>query len=325
MKSALSLVSAALLGGAALFSPPLSWGGSCCGGGSATALTVPKNALAVADLSFDSELYNGFWNRDGRHIPDPAGSDLKQYRLNLGGGYRFARDWQASLSLPIVWNDNRYSGTSSQTSGLGDATASLLYELLDDTAAWKIRDAADLVPGVTLGLSLVIPTGISPYDDLKSSFDVTGRGFYRLDGTLLVEKTVHPWNASLALAYGSYLERPVNREYGKAVTPYRKQLGDRMSASASLGYSYVIGTGGDMLIGAVSYAWLEEQDTSYSGVADVDSGFSKQSLGGTVTYSCTDRDWSIRGGWSHAIREHGWGRNFPTTDVFTVGVRYVFR
>lgn len=318
-------ISAAFLAGAAALSPLSARAGSCCGGGSAASLQVPWYAWGVADLSFDTELYDGYWNQDGTHKSDPPGSDLRQYRLNLGYAQRFATDWQASVTLPYVWNDNSYSGLSSRSDGLGDTTVSLWYEALVDNSAWRIRDPHDLIPGVTLGLSLLFPTGISPYDDVASSFDVTGRGFYRLDGNLLVEKTLQPWNLSLQLGYGTHFERPVNREYGRYVEPYHKQLGDRFSGSLSVGYNYYLGAGGDTLNGTASYAYLHEDDASINGRPDRTSGFRKQSVGTGLTYSNTDRDWSIRAAWNHAIQEDGWGRNFPTTDIITLGVRYVFR
>ena len=319
------IFSAALLVGAATFIPQTSWAASCCGGGSATSLIVPKYASAVADLSFDTEIYDGFWNQDGKHIADPPGSDLKQYRLNLGYAHRFFKDWQASVSLPYVWNDNSYSGLSSQTSGLGDTTLSLWYEATEDKSSWRVYELKDMVPAVSLGLSLLLPTGISPYDDVKSSFDITGRGLYRLDGNLLIEKVVQPWSTSVALSYGTYFERSINREYGKYVEPYTKQLGDRLSASLSLSYNYVLGTGGDMLIGTASYSYLNEGDGSFNGVRDSISAFHKQAVGGTIAYANNDSDWSIRAGWNHAIQQDGWGKNFPTTNIYTVGVRYAFR
>ncbi|MDD2367609.1 MAG: transporter [Desulfuromonadaceae bacterium] len=315
---------AALLFGAATLFPLHSFAASCCGGGSAAALTVPKYARAVADLSFDSEIYDGYWNQERKHVADPAGSDLKQYRINAGVGYRLARDWQASVSIPYVFNDNVYSGVNSQSDGLGDTTVAVTYELLDDNSSWKIYEAKDMIPAVSLGMSLLIPTGISPYDDQKSSFDITGRGFYRLDGTLLVEKVIRPFNASLALAYGKYLDRSVNREYGKYVQPYTKSLGDRASASISTGYTYVLGTAGDSIVGTFSYAYLNEEDASYNGSIDSGSGFDKQSLGAALSYYSNDHNWGVRAGWNHAIKQNGWGKNFPTTDIFSVGVRYVF-
>jgi hypothetical protein len=317
-------VIAALLTGAAVLFPLSARAASCCGGGSAASLTVPKYATAVADLSFDTELYNGYWNQERKHIADPPGSDLKQYRLNMGAGYRFAKDWQTSISVPFVKNDNSYSGVSSQTNGMGDTTVSLTYEALDDNSAWKVRDIGDMIPAVSLGVSLLLPTGISPYDDEQSSFDITGRGFYRLDGTLLIEKAIRPWNASLALAYGAYLKRSINREYGKYVEPYDKNLGDRFTASLSTGYTWVMGTGGDSMTLTASYAYLNEADASFNGKRDSGSGFDKQSLGGALSYANNDSNWSIRAGWSHAIMQNGWRKNFPATDVISLGVRYVF-
>ncbi len=324
MKLKFIIMSAALLVGAATLVTQPAGAASCCGGGSGASLNVPKYARAVADLSFDTELYDGYWNQEGKHLSDPPGSDLRQYRLNLGLGYRFATDWSASVSLPYVWNDNSYSGVTSQTDGLGDTTVSLTYELLDDNSAWKVRDLAGLMPGLSLGAALLLPTGISPYDDVSSSFDVTGRGFYRLDGTLLIDKTLRPWNAAMAFAYGTYFERTINREYGKYVEPYRKELGNRASASLSLGYTHILSAAGNSLAGSLSYAWLNEDDASYNGITDRNSGFRKQSLGGTVTYASTDSDWSVRGSWNHALQQDNWGKNFPTTDVFSLGVRYVF-
>ncbi len=320
----ISIVLAAVLGAAAACIPNSSQAASCCGGGSAASLSVPKYAVAVADLSFDTELYDGYWDQKGSHRPDPPESDLKQFRLNVGLGYRFAKDWQASISLPYVWNDNTYSGTSSRSDGLGDTTVSISYDLLDDKSSWKIYEAKDLIPAITVGMSLLIPTGISPYDDKNSSFDITGRGFYRLDGMLLVEKSLRPWNMSLSLAYGTYFDRSVNREYGKYVEPYTKGLGDRFTASASAGYTFIYGTGGDSITTTASYAYLNEGNASYNGIQASDSGFDKQSLGIAAAYSSTDHNWGLRLGWNHAIQQNGWGHNFPTTDVVSVGVRYVF-
>lgn len=325
MRLLTSLILAALLTGAAAFSAVSAWAGSCCGGGSATSLIVPKFARAVADISFDTELYDGFWNQDGKHIADPAGSDLKQYRVNLGYAHRFFKDWQASVSLPYLWNENKYSGLSSKSNGLGDATLAIWYDAVDDKSAWKVREPADLIPGITAGVSVLIPFGISPYDDIGSSFDVTGRGFYRMDGNLLIDKSLQPWSTSLALSYGTYFERAINREYGKFVEPYHRQLGDRFSLAPSVSYTYYLGSGGDTLTGTVSYSYLHEDDGTINGKRDNSTGFQKQAIGASVAFGGTDRDWSARVGFSHAVKEDGWGRNFPTTNIFTVGVRYVFR
>jgi len=279
----------------------------------------------MADVSFDIEKYSGYWDQHGIHRADPAGSDLQQYRLNLGYGQRFSPRWQANIVVPYVWNSNAYSGFSSRTDGLGDMTMNLWYEAQDDVSAWKVRNFKDMAPSILIGPSLIIPTGISPYDVVNSSFDVTGRGFYRLDGNVIVSKTIHPWTASLLLTYGTHFERTVNREYGNFVEPYHKKLGDRTSAALSVSYIYYFGTGGDTLTGTASLSQLREADATINGVRDPSSGFKKDAVGAALAYSSTDHDWSVRMGWNHAINYDGWGENFPTTDVYTLGVSYGFR
>jgi hypothetical protein len=316
---------AALLGGAAILYPLPAAAGSCCGGGSGASLLLPRIYQGMIDVSVDSELYHGYWDLNGKVKPDPPESDLRQYRLNIGYAKRLAERWQTSIIVPYVWNDNTYSGLSTRTDGIGDMTLNLWYEAVDDTSAWKIRNIGDTVPALAIGAALLVPTGISPYDDVASSFDITGRGFYRLDGNMIISKTLHPWSSSLSLSYGTHFERSVNREYGKYVEPYRKKLGNRFSGSLSLSYIYYIGTGGDTLAGTGSFTYLSEADASFNGDRDADSGFRKESIGLSLAYSSTDHDWSTRLSWSHAIRRDGWGENFPITDIYTLGVSYAFR
>jgi hypothetical protein len=319
------LLQAALLWGAACLTPPSALAGSCCGGGVASSLVLPRNYKAVVDLSMDWEKYDGFWNQDGKQIQDPPGSDLNQYRLNGWAALRFASRWQAGIVVPWVWNRNTYSGVSSDSSGLGDMTLALWYEALYDVSPLGVLSLKDLTPSVTVGASLLLPTGISPYDDIGSSFDVTGRGLYRLDGNLLADKTFNPWIGAVFLSYGTYIERPVNQEYGNPVEPYRIDLGNRFSAGASLSYVYYVGTAGDTLTGTGSFSYVHEADGTIDGAPDPTGGFSKRALGGGIAYSSTDHDWAVRASWSHSIRQDGWGENFPITDVFSLGVRYGFR
>jgi hypothetical protein len=153
---------------------------------------------------------------------------------------------------------------------------------------------------------------------------VTGRGFYRLDGTVLLDKSYRAWSGSLSLAYGFHFSRPVNRFYGAWVEPYRKRLGNRLSTSGSLGYRTFIGTGGTSLAFTAAVSYLQEDQGTIAGAPDPATGMEKTALAGTITWAGTDEDWSARASWSHAIRASGFGRNFPTTDIFTAGVRYVF-
>ncbi|HUI67992.1 MAG TPA: hypothetical protein VL087_07265 [Nitrospirota bacterium] len=316
------VICVALFTGAACFLSLRAFAGSCCGGGGGAALVLPTIYQSMVDVSFDSEKYVGYWSPQGQYVYAPVGY---QYRLNAGYALRLAQYWQASISVPYVWNNNQYSNGSTRSSGIGDTTLNLWYEALEDESAWKIRSMEDLTPSVMIGPSILIPTGISPYDNKPSSYDITGRGFYRFDGNVLITKTLHPWTASVSLAYGTYLQRPVNREYGKYVEPYEKKLGDRSSASVSLGYIYYIGSAGDTLTGTVSLSTLREENATINGKSQPDSGFQKDSYGATIAYSSTDSDWTIRVSCNNAIKSDGWGKNFPATNIYTIGVSYGFR
>ena len=321
----LALPLRALLAGAFCVSSSTTWAASCCGGGSSSSLMLPKFSQAMVGVSIDSESYDGYWDGSRNYTPDPPGSDLNQYRLNMGYAQRLASRWQASVNLPYVWNSNQYAGLSSSTQGLGDTTLSLWYENFDGvTCVWKVRKWEDLKPAIYFGAVLTVPTGISPYDDVDNSFDITGRGLYRLDGTVLMEKTIYPWNASFQYTYGKHLEHSVNREYGKYVEPYDKQLGDRQLLTVSGGYTYFLESM-DTLTFTLAYSDLREAKGAIDGRSDPSSEMEKRSLAGTLAFSTMDRDWVVKLTWSHALDGDGWGKNFPVTDTLTLGVNHVFR
>ncbi len=114
--------------GVICFSSPPLWAASCCGGGSATSLVLPKFSTSMINIALDVESYNGYWDSNGVYKDDPPGSDLNQYRLNFGYAHRLSSRWQAAVVAPYVWNSNQYAGLSSNTNGLGDMTLGLTYE-----------------------------------------------------------------------------------------------------------------------------------------------------------------------------------------------------
>jgi hypothetical protein len=314
-----------LLAGVICFSSPSLWAASCCGGGSATSLILPKFSKSMIDISLSAESYDGYWDGDGDYHNDPAGSDLNQYRLSFGYAHRLSSRWQAAIVAPYVWNSNQYSGLSSKTNGLGDMTLGLTYEAFDGIkCVWKVRDWKDLIPAAYFGMALTVPTGISPYDGVGNSFDITGRGFYRLDGNILLDKTIYPWNASVLLSYGKYLERDVNREYGKYVEPYTKELGDRVLGTATFGYTHFLDNM-DTMTFSFTYSHLEEDAGSIDGRPYYVSEMEKNSIGAIVAYSTMNRDWVYKFTFIHADPTDGQGQNFPVTDIVTLGVSHVFR
>ena len=81
------VLSGLVIGAALLFSQP-SLAASCCGGGSASSLVLPKFYTHMFGGSFNYEKYDGRWDSDGTYVEDDY--DLNQLRLNLGYAYRLA-------------------------------------------------------------------------------------------------------------------------------------------------------------------------------------------------------------------------------------------
>ncbi len=321
MKMSPQLVLAALLTSAPLGS---AWSASCCGGGSASTLILPKYFSDMVDVSFAYEQYDGYWNQQGKWTPDPVGSSLNQYRLTLGYAHRFGDHWQGSISLPYVINDNQYSGLDAQTDDIGDMQVSLWYEAFDGImCVTQVKRPKDLLPAAYLGLILTVPTGVSPYDEVDNNFDITGRGMYRLDAALSLEKSIGSWNAVIKTNYGKYLKRDVNREYGKYVAPYSAQLGDRKLVSGSIGYSQLLETM-DSVTYTLAYAYLSQNNGEIAGNPDPSSAFNKKSVTGSLAYATLSRHWVYRFSWNHSLADDDKGRNFPTTDIVTIGVSHVF-
>jgi len=309
----------------ALLSSSTTFAASCCGGGSAGSLILPKFGKKVVDVSFDIETYQGKWDSAGKYIADPKSDNQNQYRLNLAYGQRLSNNWQAGIVVPYVWNDNKVSGETSKTEGIGDTSIHFWYETFDRvTCVYQVNTLADLRPAIYLGGSLTIPTGSSMYsDDVDDNYDITGRGLYRFDTNIVIEKTIYPYTATLQASYGKYLARPVNQEYGEAIDPYTKRLGDRTSLSASLAYTVFL-EDLDTLTFTAALSKLSEGKAKTANHEEAESQFEKQSSALSMAYATPDLRYIYKASWSHAFASDNRGMNFSVTDIITLGVSYAF-
>lgn len=300
---------------------PFSFSASCCGGGASSGVILPKFDDAMWDISFSNETYNGYWTQQGEHKNDPAGSELKQRRLAFSYAHRIDEQWQLNVSMPLVDNQNQYSGESRSVQGLGDTQVGVWYETFERvTCVYKITGWQSLKPSVYFGTTLTLPTGISQYSDrIDNSFDITGRGFYRWDANMIIEKTVYPFSLGWQGSYGTAFKRPVNQEYGQAVTPYNKQLGNRSTSVFSGAYTWFLPDLA-MLTATLSHATLKEEKTQYDNVTDLNSGFHKTTSGLALAYNSSLRDWLFKLSFNQADS----GRNYPKTQTVSMGVSHVY-
>lgn len=297
---------------------------SCCGGSGGGSVTIPKFMPQVAKVGISQETYDGYWNQSGAVIPDPVGSKLTQSRLDFAYAKRLTPNLQGNISTSWVKNDNVYSGLQSHTQGVGDTKVGLLYENFDNiTCVNEITRPEDWQPANYFGLNLTLPTGLSPYDDVDSSFDITGRGFYALEATALVEKTVYPYTVSVNGGYTLYKTRMINRETGNYVTPYKKQLGNRISMGLTLSYTWFLDSLDQVTLN-LSQSQFTEGAAKINGAADPNTDLAKQSQGLSLGYATMDQSWVVTMGLNAALKQTGAGSNFPITNTTSLGLTHVF-
>lgn len=298
-----------------------SFSASCCGGGASSGIILPKYNEAMWDISLANESYDGYWTQQGDYQKDPKDSKLKQQRMNFAYAYRLSDQLQMNIALPVIRNDNQYSGEQQTITALGDTNIGIWYEAFDKvTCIYKINGWESLKPSIYVGTILTLPTGISPYTDrIDSSFDITGLGFYRLDANLIIEKTVYPYSLSWQGQYGYTFSRPINQEYNQAVTPYNKQLGKRSANTISAAYTWFL-PNLSMLTLTTNYNLLKESSAKVNNRIDKSSGLNKTSLGLSFAYSNAIRDWIIK----LSLTQSQSGENIPKTHVLSMGASHVY-
>jgi hypothetical protein len=160
-------------------------------------------------------------------------------------------------------------------------------------------------------------------DSVSQNDEITGRGLYRFDTNIVIEKTIYPYTATLQGSYGKYLARPVNQEYGDAIEPYTRRLGDRTSLSASLGYTIFL-EDLDTLTITAALSKLSEDKAQIANHKEAKSQREKQSAALSMAYATPDLRYIYKASWSHAFASDDYGMNFSVTDIITLGVSYAF-
>ena len=288
-------------------------------------MILPKFAKYLLDFSLDHEKYEGYWNYLGLHKSDPAGSDLRQLRMNLGSAFRLHDNIQSFAVIPYIININQYTGIKSNTYGAGDITIGVNFEAFDDIrCVYRVLSFNDIIPAAYFGLKLTIPTGLSPYDKVENSFDITGLGFYTASFTVLLDKTIKSYNFTLSGSYSINAERPVNREYGRYVEPYSVQPGGKLNFSASTGYTFAFDSM-DSLTFTLGYSYIMESLWKINNVENVFSGFYKHALSAGLAFSSADQNHIIKIMNTINLPLTGWGMNKPTSYTTTLEYSYVIR
>ena len=317
----IKLVKRLFLSFSLLFIMNNSFAASCCGGGASAGIILPKFDDAMWDLSFSQATEDGSWNSNGEYQKGLNNSKLQQRRLNLSYAHRLAEQWQFNVTLPLVYNINQYSGENNSAQGLGDTQVGLWYEAFERvTCVYKITGWESLKPSLYFGSSITLPTGISAYSDrVDDSSETTGQGFYRWDANMIIEKTVYPFSLGWQGSYGVAIKRPINQEYGQAITPYNKKLGNRSSSVFSGSYTWFM-PDLSMVTATLSQSRITEADVSYDGITDEESDYSSTTNGLSIAYNSSLRDWILK----LSLNDMESGNNTPNNQTVSIGVSHVY-
>ncbi|MCX6157198.1 MAG: transporter [Ignavibacteriota bacterium] len=210
----------------------------CCGGGvyDVAVLSLNKRALFNVGYKYDNNL--GVWDSDKewRKISQTS----YQMTPAFSGAYRFNKEFQAGILIPLVINKNELPGLPSDGSGIGDVVLSGRFEIFHEYSLYKdkgkiLTDKKTPYFAVTFGMTF--PTGKSD-EEAQSEVGISGKGYFTTSLGLSFIKTILKdkiqigsdvnWQHSFTKTYEKY--------YGESVPPYERRQGERFNYSVTANY-----------------------------------------------------------------------------------------
>lgn len=247
---------------------------------------------ATAGVAFSVEHTLGFWDSGG------ASTGADGYKNDalvgmIGLGYRPNRSWQVLASLPARSAVVEAGSSREQGGGLGDATATVLWDPIEEKAA----DAGFFAATPQLGLGLRAPTG-RDWTASQSPMlaDVTGLEHGAVLASVWLERSTVAWPWSLGLQ--------------GAVSPTAPGWAPMATLRASLG-RYLGGKWTASAVGAVVVSQAE--------AATADQRTRQTTVGGQLVRG-QPRRWRAWVGGSTQPDIGGLGRSSPRLATVTTGL-----
>lgn len=208
---------------------------SCCAAsGGQTICVLPDEQNYQVGVATSVEEMLGHTDGVGRFHRQDDTVVVRRYAWIIGAAYRVTEDVQLSVSLPTLFNKQRFSKDEHTATGLGDTTFEGRYSLWQDLAFLRYRPSVSFYSGARL------PTGTSVYDAQdRFSTDVTGDGFVSPYLGVSVAKLYQPWRFSVDASVIVPLGLHVTSMHQKPlITPYDYREGLRFQFAQ--GASYLI-------------------------------------------------------------------------------------
>jgi hypothetical protein len=210
-----------------------------CGGGTGDLAVLSLDGLALFNIGFSRDQFNGVWDKNGNWLSNNYSQS--QFKIAMNSAYRLNRHIQFAISLPFVFNNSNIPGLKQNGSGIGDLVIGGRYELFHEFQPVKEGKKLKLdktLPYLAITFGLNIPTGKSE-ENAENDVDITGKGFYSTTLGISVTKTIvrsklqilgdFSWQHSFEKKYSSY--------FGELITyDYRKQAGEKFNYSLTANY-----------------------------------------------------------------------------------------
>ena len=181
--------------------PGFALAASCCGGGSAFPGVVTGDYKGqLTSTLIQGEVIADAINGEYFKREEPGNDTSKTVILQTAWVLKEA--WQASLTVPVIERKKVIGSTSEGSTGLGDISLGLNYEILPELTYswWKPRGFSFF--------TLHLPTSPSKYETTDSfNTEARGDGFYALSTGVLFTRTL----GSFDLLAGASLRYRLNR------------------------------------------------------------------------------------------------------------------
>ncbi len=210
-----------------------------CGGGTGDLAVLSLDGLALFNIGFSRDQFNGVWDKNGTWLSNNYSQS--QFKIAMNSAYRLNRHIQFAVSLPFVFNNSNIPGLKQNGSGIGDLVIGGRYELFHEFQPRKEGKKLKLdktLPYLAITFGLNLPTGKSE-ENAENDVDITGKGFYSTTLGISVTKTIirsklqilgdFTWQHSFEKKYSSYFGEPITYDY-------RKQAGEKFNYSLTANY-----------------------------------------------------------------------------------------
>lgn len=210
-----------------------------CGGGTGDLAVLSLDGLALFNIGFSRDQFNGVWDKNGTWLSNNYSQS--QFKIAMNSAYRLNRHIQFAVSLPFVFNNSNIPGLKQNGSGIGDLVIGGRYELFHEFQPRKEGKKLKLdktLPYLAITFGVNLPTGKSE-ENAENDVDITGKGFYSTTLGISVTKTIirsklqilgdFAWQHSFEKKYSSYFGEPITYDY-------RKQAGEKFNYSLTANY-----------------------------------------------------------------------------------------